>query len=564
MSLALTQTEANLRARMDRYRELLRSNSDAPSDIRSTISALSTDLSRCDEGLARLHTELARLQAQLNCLTAERQTLQIHYDDCHALLAPIRRLPSEILGSIFDLCRYPDEDDEDEDNRSGPILGHHKLAQRLLRAISRVCIHWRRIVIGTPAYWNTIKIGEGFTIKTPRDLKLLTVALERSRSSPLHVKIYNDQLAFRLLTEFSERWQTAELHFGARDCTLFLRLANRLPMLQKLCIRAFPLQLAPRRALGDFIESAPCLRNLIIAAPLMPTGNEALLRQLSSLTFTSVYPTYITGCVVLISGLSASAQLALFLEDRMPTLLRQVTGPDPPISIPPTTSSLSTFRIRFDSVAHLKEIFTALTLPGLVTLSLRGKYPNLPWPHAEFHALAARSRFHDHLLTLDLRATYIAQAELLECLGALPCLERLTIGDRADRHGQAHHCVITDGLLQGLTVTAAEDGRSQCPAPRLLRLRLFTLGKFDDTVYFNFLRSRMDHLALSNPQQLFESQIEWLWDCERQVGESVMEQIDELCKSGCLKFSIITDEDEWDKYWALRDGDFDSDSEEAE
>ncbi|KAJ7617294.1 hypothetical protein FB45DRAFT_1007857 [Roridomyces roridus] len=500
--------------RRQRFPEITRST-------RSTISALSTNFARCDEELARHRTELARLQAQIQLLTTERQTLQNHYDDCRALLAPIRRLPSEVLGSIFHLCRYSDENEE---NPSGLSLGHRILVQKPLHSISRVCIHWRRIVIGTPTYWTTIDICNGLTIKTPRDLKLLTVALERSRSSPLEVTIYNDELALRLLVEFSERWKIADVHFGAIDCSVFLRLASRLPLLEKLWIRAFPILLPPGRALDDFIEAAPRLRNLTIAAPLMPTWNKPLLRQLCSLALTSVYPAYITRCVVLMSELSPVAQLALYLEDKMTAFIRLVS---------------------------------ALTLPGLTTLTLRAKYANIPWPHAEFHALAARSRFHDRLLALDLRGTHISQSELLECLGALPCLERLNIGDRAD--GIEPYYAITDELLQSLTVTDIDDSSSQCPAPRLLCLRLFTLGKFDDEVYITFLRSRMHHLALVNPGQLFECGIEWLMDAQRDLAEAAVEQIDELRKSGRLKFSLIAGEDEWEDYWNLREGDFDPD-----
>ncbi|KAJ7687704.1 hypothetical protein B0H17DRAFT_1180742 [Mycena rosella] len=75
-------------------RELLRSNSQSPDHIRSTISALSDELAHYD-------ARIAALREQLTGLEATRAALKAHSDDCEGLLAPIRRLPSELLVKIF-------------------------------------------------------------------------------------------------------------------------------------------------------------------------------------------------------------------------------------------------------------------------------------------------------------------------------------------------------------------------------------------------------------------------------------------------------------------------------
>ncbi|KAJ7107732.1 hypothetical protein C8R44DRAFT_885139 [Mycena epipterygia] len=42
-----------------------------------------------------------QLHAPFSAVKADRAARQAHYDECHSLLSPIRRLPSEILVDIF-------------------------------------------------------------------------------------------------------------------------------------------------------------------------------------------------------------------------------------------------------------------------------------------------------------------------------------------------------------------------------------------------------------------------------------------------------------------------------
>jgi hypothetical protein len=62
--------------------------------ICDTISAAQSDISRLDD-------EITRLNAVLDSLTRKRDTLQTYTHLHMALVAPIRRLPPEVLSDIF-------------------------------------------------------------------------------------------------------------------------------------------------------------------------------------------------------------------------------------------------------------------------------------------------------------------------------------------------------------------------------------------------------------------------------------------------------------------------------
>ncbi|KAJ6542869.1 hypothetical protein B0H19DRAFT_885237, partial [Mycena capillaripes] len=91
--------------------------------------------------LQRYENEIPRLRAQLARAEADYDALKQHYSDVHSLLAPIRRLPSEILVQIFEECEGPPQNQ----------MAH--LAQKPLLVVSQVCARWHEIVLGTPTFW---------------------------------------------------------------------------------------------------------------------------------------------------------------------------------------------------------------------------------------------------------------------------------------------------------------------------------------------------------------------------------------------------------------------------
>ncbi|KAJ6519098.1 hypothetical protein C8R45DRAFT_12510 [Mycena sanguinolenta] len=113
-----------------RIRELLRSHSTTQPDRIPSIPELSQELLRYDDEISRCEDEISRLRTHMKRVESERTALKAYGADCHCLLAPIRRMPTEVLVAIFALCA----DDLCDDFRWRAI---ERLAQKPLLTLSR-------------------------------------------------------------------------------------------------------------------------------------------------------------------------------------------------------------------------------------------------------------------------------------------------------------------------------------------------------------------------------------------------------------------------------------------
>ncbi|KAF9003568.1 hypothetical protein BDQ17DRAFT_1242026, partial [Cyathus striatus] len=96
----------------------------------STIDKVDSDVSRLDEQIAILQQRRKKL---FNFVTRQQ-----------SLLAPVRKLPDELLRVIFLLCRQSSED-EGSINVCRP--------DRFGRTITQICSYWRVIANSSPLLW---------------------------------------------------------------------------------------------------------------------------------------------------------------------------------------------------------------------------------------------------------------------------------------------------------------------------------------------------------------------------------------------------------------------------
>ncbi|KAK0482439.1 hypothetical protein IW261DRAFT_1467829 [Armillaria novae-zelandiae] len=109
----------------------------------STCSARIADLSLLQSYLPRYGPEMSRLKHTLNILSAAKRYIDRCFLFHKSSLAPIRRLPVEILGVIFEeACTLPTF------GVNSPVT--------LPTTISSVCFHWRSICLSTPSIWTNI------------------------------------------------------------------------------------------------------------------------------------------------------------------------------------------------------------------------------------------------------------------------------------------------------------------------------------------------------------------------------------------------------------------------
>ncbi|KAJ4480658.1 hypothetical protein C8J55DRAFT_428920, partial [Lentinula edodes] len=106
---------------------------------------IETFLSEPQQELSRLEIEISRVQTILDGLQIQRAEVKSYVETHRGLLAPIRRLPVEVLTEIFVLClsteRYPVRS-----LREAPLL------------LTMICRHWREVTFKSPSLWNSLHI----------------------------------------------------------------------------------------------------------------------------------------------------------------------------------------------------------------------------------------------------------------------------------------------------------------------------------------------------------------------------------------------------------------------
>ncbi|KAI5833754.1 hypothetical protein K523DRAFT_295326 [Schizophyllum commune Tattone D] len=166
-----------------------------------------------------------QLTAQIANLLAQQATVRKQIAVNDALLAPIRRVPLELLSEIF-LLAVPDDWD-------AAYAGQRKLG------FVCVCHQWRDVALGTPRLWSKLRFGEYQNWETlSKDVGRLETELARTAQAHLDVVFeqrsrrfeigpapswtYSD--VWQLLFAQSHRWRSAQ--FDLMPLTVYEGIAN--------------------------------------------------------------------------------------------------------------------------------------------------------------------------------------------------------------------------------------------------------------------------------------------------------------------------------------------------
>jgi hypothetical protein len=219
--------------------------------IHDTISSTQANISQLDG-------EIHRLQALLDGLIHKRDALQTYTHLHTALIAPIGRLPPEILSEIFLHC----QDSKKHRLNKVPLL------------LGSVCSRWRTIALSTAQLWASFML----TIRSAylrSDIMLAKTWLARAGTCPLTIRLACGDWgrgALKPLMDIfllhCERWYDIHLSLPLRVLGFLGRAKNHLPRLHKLYLGG---KLETQKAL-DIFEFAPQLRSVhldLILTPLM-------------------------------------------------------------------------------------------------------------------------------------------------------------------------------------------------------------------------------------------------------------------------------------------------------
>ncbi|KAK7001341.1 hypothetical protein R3P38DRAFT_3048605 [Favolaschia claudopus] len=325
-------------------------------------SLLVQPLSRMQE----IDTEIAELYKAIDALRSEKATLRSYIRNHRALIAPIQRIPPEILSEIFVAC-LPKERNCVMSATESPML------------LGRVCSLWRTLSHSIPRLWCRLHIVEpelsSASTQVVRKEKYAQWAeaakdwLERSGQSPLSISLTGDDddrhatdvtAILQVLIPFAYRWQNISVRasLAALECLSSISEQD-VPMLTRLHIQRAPsspdsaqwpaLQFLSGPRIAHFslsgrhgnIPSLPVrwsqLRSLSIRSNGRSVTNEAAMQVLSlcprleacELTISNRIPRPLTGTILELPHLRS-----LTLDSQGPHSLYAVDGLFSRLSLP--------------------------------------------------------------------------------------------------------------------------------------------------------------------------------------------------------------------------------------
>ncbi|KIK63404.1 hypothetical protein GYMLUDRAFT_106225, partial [Collybiopsis luxurians FD-317 M1] len=135
-------------------------------------------------------TEICRLEARVLFFATQQERLREYSAQIKALTSPIRKLPNELLGRIFDECCEMNHFSV----KQLPVKTACSIRAAPAMAVSSVCARWRRIALSLPAIWSRIcllwDVKAGRAYPEPEYEKShfpTTIFLTRSLAHPLDV-----------------------------------------------------------------------------------------------------------------------------------------------------------------------------------------------------------------------------------------------------------------------------------------------------------------------------------------------------------------------------------------
>ncbi|KAJ7189061.1 hypothetical protein C8R46DRAFT_1341664 [Mycena filopes] len=413
-----------------------------------------------------------------------------------------RRLPTELLAEIFDLCVPLGQ--EVVSDTTTPTDEVERLAKKYLLQLAQVCSHWHSVAMGTPDLWSSIVIDTGVwsssSLSSQTLLKLVASSLQRGAECPLTLRVAvdhgdpNEASVLKLISEHSHRWRRAHMWIDSRSFQFLARAKGNLGRLRSLKLMSPGPGSRNDASTNDIFQVAPRLSAITLCdwhdeVPILPW------RQLLHLTFG-------TGGLGEILPFLSTVGTLFITRHTVRNLSRPLRGR--------VCSELQTLIVRLVeefplATSILGPLFQSLTLPRLDAFKLfrKGVFPR--WDQGPFLEFASRSSLQNTLTVFRIDVV-IEDHELLQCLSVLPLLDELYIAD-SDYH--SHPALLTDNLLQTLTRRPDET----CLVPSLFFFQLTSRFTFRDDVFWAFITSRVLHRHFS-----YAFQVEAYWCKSREHG----------------------------------------------
>ena len=431
------------------------------------IRSIQQSISDVQSHLCKLDDEIMKLENVMDNLRRRRKALHRFTQEHQAVLSPMRRLPPELLGDIFNLCLNDLWNNRFFDPREAPLL------------LSQVCIGWREAALSNAKLWSTISLYLENPI-SESEVALVKTWLGRAGRHPLSIRIVDRWLrethpVLDLISSCSDRWQHVELCVAP---SYFENLNSGLSALESA---SFPGLVKMWTKPINIFLSAPRFHRLHICFPISPYMMRVPWNQLTHLR---VDLCQFDGCIEIIR--------------QSPNLIHCYLRIASWESIPPPTCQILLSQLRFlcvCSVSNLGDLLDHLTLPALLDIQLE-QYEGAtetPWVD-QVISLLHRSSCSIKRLHVDCNRR-VSDDHLVRCLQNMPSVTTLELGGyRASSFGKRAMTKLTRNR-------ASEPSHWETlpivPKLQIIKLKYDNSSAFDDVAFVDMVASRWDFGAAS-------------------------------------------------------------------
>lgn len=178
--------------------------------------------------ISKAEANVFRINSQIRDLTCERERALGNIAKLRAKIAPIRKVPAELLVETFSLVAY-----------GGELISPPSSYRKDVLRMSQVCTFWRQLVHNTPRLWTAFCDIRGGRKKkfSEQYLALMQTWITRSAPFPIPIHISCDapgvERVLKSLFPSANRWKSLHL-----DCNRLSSLATLPPgsleMLEKV------------------------------------------------------------------------------------------------------------------------------------------------------------------------------------------------------------------------------------------------------------------------------------------------------------------------------------------
>ena len=470
-----------------------------------------------------IDVEIQKIEGILNSLKQKRAHFQKSIDDFNTILAPVRRLSTDVLGVIFSHCLA---------THRNPVMS----ASEAPILLTQICRDWRSIALSIPRLWSRLYIptlrrvlhyfpeSSSCVLVGNRRMDALTQEVQRwlklSAARPLAITlmpagdpVYHPSLLDSII-ESSRRWQELELGFLSPQSDVLTRLLSLTPddlcMLRELRIHSLCTTVNPHSQevpedlwYQSGLLTAQGLRSISIAdmhrTNAFPGGIPPNWKNLNHLFIHSpislglAHP-MLSYCCNLVACLFEIAGQWDDFEIHNPS----ITLPNTPITLSPCILPHLTFLSIQGDHAGCSQIFNSIEAPSLQILDYQGYFPS---ESEEFGLLNFLQNINS-LETLRVDHHHLTESNILKYSTLIPSVTHLVLGRsprRNYRHYPYHNLHYTYPENVAVITTLHEYRHQYSPdsAPTLLFPSLEIFEAYDilgvtDIMLLEFIKARID------------------------------------------------------------------------